>query len=90
MDDLAESVSLLRQVGTAMEKYTKLRNELQAAIKDRLGDAEVGTLAGRPAVSWKGTWRFAVSQKQLKELYPMIVPDVSELSWVRTFRVLDQ
>lgn len=90
LDDLAAKLALLRQTGEKIAKYTKLQADLQRAIKARLGDAEVGTIAGRPVVTWKRTLRVAVSQKLLKEHYPEVVSEVSDIREVRTFKVLDQ
>lgn len=89
LDDLADSVRLLHQVSAELDRFTKMRDDLQAAIKDQLGDAEIGTVDGRPVVTWKGTWRLGVSQSQLKQRYPVIAADVCETSWVRRFRLLD-
>lgn len=90
LDDIAETVALLRKTGVKIAKFSKVQAELQRKIKARLADAEIGTIDGRPVVSWKRTLRVAVSQKLLKERYPDIVGDVSDISEVRTFKVLDQ
>ncbi len=90
LDTLIEHVELLRQVTHKIEGLTELRTELQNKIKNKLADAEVGTIAGHPVVTWKRTLRVAVSQKLLKELHPEIVDEVSDITEVRTFRVLDE
>jgi predicted phage-related endonuclease len=90
VDELSEHIELLRQVARKIEGLTSLRTELQSKIKNKLGDAETGTVAGRPVVTWKRTLRVAVSQKLLKERFPEIVSDVSDITEVRTFKVLDQ
>jgi predicted phage-related endonuclease len=90
LDDLAAKVALLRQTNQKIAKYAKVQAELQHAIKARLGDMEVGTIAGRPVVTWKRTLRVAVSQKLLKQRYPEIASEVCDITEVRTFKVLDQ
>jgi predicted phage-related endonuclease len=90
LDELAEHVDMLRQLTRKIEGLTELRAELQRKIKHKLGDAEIGTLRGRPAVTWKRTLRVAVSQKLVKRLYPEIVGEVCDITEVRTFKVLDQ
>lgn len=90
LDELAEHVEMLRQVARKIDGLTELRGELQRKIKHKLGDAETGTIAGRAVVTWKRTLRVAVSQKLLKKLYPEVVAEVSDITEVRTFKVLDQ
>lgn len=90
LDALAEHVELLRQVARKIDGLMELRTQLQRKIKVKLGDAEIGTIAGHPAVTWKRTLRVAVSQKLLKALYPEIVGEVSDITEVRSFKVLDQ
>lgn len=89
IDDLTEPLRLLRQANRQLERWGSVRRELQDMIKGRLQDAEVGTVAGRPVVTWRGTWRSTVSQRLLKERHPDAAVDVTEEKWVRTFLVLD-
>ncbi|MGH3760279.1 hypothetical protein [Actinophytocola sp.] len=89
IDDLAEPLRLLRQANRQMERWGSVRRELQDIIKGRLQDSEVGTVAGRPVVTWRGTWRSAVSQRLLKERHPEAAGDVTEEKWVRTSLLLD-
>ncbi|CRK55461.1 hypothetical protein [Alloactinosynnema sp. L-07] len=90
LDAIAEQIALLRKTGEKIAKFTKIQSELQRAVKARLGAVEVGTIDGRPVVTWKTTLRVAVSQKILKERYPDLVGEVSDITEVRTFKVLDQ
>jgi hypothetical protein len=89
IDDLVEPLRLLRQAVRQLERWGSVRQELQDMIKNRLGDSEVGTVAGRPAVTWRGTWRSTMSQRLLKERHPDAAVDVTEEKWVRTFLLLD-
>lgn len=89
IDDLTEPLQLLRQANRQLERWGSVRRELQDMIKNRLADSEVGTVAGRPVVTWRGTWRSTVSQRQLKERHPGAAVDVTEEKWVRTFLLLD-
>lgn len=90
LDDFAEQLRLLRQTNEQLVALGKLQTTIQRKIKSVLGDAETGTLAGQPAVTWKRTLRVAVSQKLLKQQYPEIVGEISDITEVRTFKVLDQ
>lgn len=53
--DPAEVLELV-QVKADQKPLTQRRNELEAALKGRLADAEEGTVDGRKAVSWKTQW----------------------------------
>jgi predicted phage-related endonuclease len=88
LDDMTEIVARLRRTNDKIAGLTKLQADLQRTIKARLGEVEIGTIAGRPVVTWKRTLRVAVSQKLLKERYPQIVRNVSDITEVRTFKVL--
>lgn len=88
LDEFAEYVEMLRQVQRNLDHWGKLRVELQNKIKDELGDAEVGTLRGRPVVSWKRTLRVSLSQKLIKTLHPEVIGDCEEITEVRSFRLL--
>lgn len=88
LDDMTEPLELLRQIDQQIEKLGLARRELRDSIKKRLADAEVGTVAGRPAVTWKVAKRVGVSHRLLVERYPEILPEVQDITTVRTFRVL--
>ncbi|MGI8310700.1 hypothetical protein [Saccharopolyspora hattusasensis] len=88
VDALAEYVSLLRQVQSKIENLSRMRSDLQDKIKNALGDAEIGTVAGRPVVSWKRTLRVALSQRLVKALHPEVIPECEEITEVRSFRLL--
>ncbi|WNV86596.1 hypothetical protein [Umezawaea sp. Da 62-37] len=89
LDDHDHMVILLRDVQARLDLYGKMRKDVQNYLKDVLGDAEVGTLAGRPAVTWKSTLRIAVSQKLLKQRYPAIARECEDITSVHTFKLLD-
>lgn len=88
LDDMTEPLELLRQIDQQIEKLGLARRELRDSIKKRLADAEVGTVSGRPVVTWKVAKRVAVSHRLLVERYPEILPEVQDITTVRTFRLL--
>jgi predicted phage-related endonuclease len=90
LDTLAEELRLLRQITAQLAALGKLQTTIQRKIKSALGNAETGTFAGQPVVTWKRTLRVGVSQKLLKQRYPRIVADVLDITEVRTFKVLDR
>lgn len=89
LDDHDHMVDLLRDVQARLDLYGEMRKKVQNYLKDVLGTAEVGTLAGRPVVTWKSTMRIAVSQKLLKQRHPAIARECEDIIPVRTFKLLD-
>lgn len=89
LDDLSEHLEILRQVQSRLGQLGELRSDLQRKIKARLGDVEIGTVGGLPAVTWKRTLRVALSQKLLKAQYPEVLHDCEEISEIRTFLLVD-
>ncbi|WNV82241.1 hypothetical protein [Umezawaea sp. Da 62-37] len=85
LDDLSDSVELLHLVDAQLDALKSVKTVLQRKIKSRLGLAEVGLVAGRPAVTWRRTLRVALSQKLIKALHPEVLADCEEITEVRTF-----
>lgn len=72
----------------ADEKYTKARLDVvENSIRSILGDAEVGTVEGVPAVTWKVSHVTRVSSDKLREKYPDIAEECSTITAQRTIRV---
>lgn len=61
---------------------------LKNIVKLALGAAEVGTVDGRPVVSWRGGSRERVDLKALKRDAPGLVEQYVERQTIRTFRVV--
>ncbi|MCS7484683.1 hypothetical protein ACFFQW_49170 [Umezawaea endophytica] len=89
LDDLSDSVELLRVVDAQLDTLKNVKADLQRKIKSRLGLAEVGLVDGRPAVTWRRTLRVALSQKLIKALHPEVLADCEEITEVRTFRLTE-
>ena len=85
LDDLSDSVELLHLLEAQLDALQSAKAVLQRKIKSRLGLAEVGLIAGRPAVTWRRTLRVALSQKLIKALHPEVLADCEEITEVRRF-----
>ncbi|MBM7771208.1 putative phage-related endonuclease [Actinokineospora baliensis] len=90
LDRIADEFAQLERLAPRLDKLAARQRHLQRVIKAVLGDGEIGTIGNVPVVSWKKTLRVAVSQKLLKERYPHIVSEVSDITEVRRFLLLDR
>lgn len=89
VDDLAAQIDWLRWVEDQLDELKRVRADLHRAIKDRLGDMEVGTVNGIPAVTYRRALRVTLSPRLVRELHPEVVRRCEEISEVRTFLLVD-
>lgn len=91
VDDLAPQLDLLRTVDNLIDALKKVRADAQRAIKTRLAEAsaEVGTVGGVPAVTYRASLRIRLSPRLVRELHPEIVAECEEISEIRTFLLVD-
>lgn len=85
IDRFAAHVDMLHQVQDQITRLTKLRGDLQSDIKRAMGDAEVGLIAGLPAVTHRTTLRTSLSAKAVKRLFPWVARLCAETRPVSTF-----
>lgn len=91
VDAFAHLIASLRRIKRKQAKLSQERKEHEAVIKAALvaAGAEVGTVGGVPVVSFSGSLRIALDQNLLKERYPEIAKECSDISEVNTFRLLN-
>lgn len=85
IDHYAAHVDMLHQVQDQITRLTTLRGNLQSDIKRAMGDAEVGLIAGQPAVTNRTTLRTSLSAKTVKKLFPWVARLCAETKPVTTF-----
>ena len=85
--ELREAVSLLFRLTQDDRSRKQEVDRLKNVLKLALGHAEVGTIDGRPVVSWKGAPRDSIDTKALRRDAPGIAEQFTRSSVVRTFRV---
>jgi hypothetical protein len=79
----------LRVAAAEKRRATQLYDDLAGIIKARLGTAEIGTLHGKPVVSYAQTERIILRDKLIRELHPDVARECEDIIPVRTFRLLD-
>lgn len=70
VDALSDHIARLREVTIRIRELTTQADAIKAAIQDCMGDYEVGTVHGRPAVYWTQHVRHALDQKAFKDAEP--------------------
>lgn len=88
LTDLTGHIQTLQDIKAKQAELTELREQLEQTIKDRLGDAEIGTVDGITVVTWKHTKRTALSQRLLKKLHPKVAAECMETNEIRRFDVI--
>jgi len=78
LDELAGVIANWRAAKTKAAEWKTAADELSAVIVTALGDAEIGTVDGKPIVSYKRFKKTALSQKLLKQLHPDVFAECTE------------
>lgn len=89
LDQLRDHLNAYSLAAAEIEKWTNIRNAAQAAIKDALGDAEVGTVDGIKAVTWSYSERTTVDTRRLQADLPReVLEPYLRTTSVRTFKLV--
>lgn len=89
VDDLDH---LIARGDAVRERIAELKAEeefIRAAIQDRLGDAEVGTVHGMPRVRWTHHIRHALDSTALKKAEPLTWARYAKTSTYRRFAIIE-
>lgn len=88
LDDLRDQLNAYSLAVAEIEKWTNIRNAAQQAIKDALGDAEVGTVDGVKAVTWSYSERTTLDTKKLQQDLPAdVLAPYLRTTGIRTFKL---
>lgn len=88
LTDLKAHIDIMRFCKTKQAEYADMMERSRAAIEEALGDNEIGTLEGEPAVRWGHQKVNRLNQKALKAERPEIVAEYTEASTQRRFEIL--
>jgi predicted phage-related endonuclease len=100
MNDQKPTTELPLDIAGWIEFYKKYQSEIKALeekvatakakIQEALGDAEIGTLDGRPVVRWTKVSSFRLDVRKAKEvLDPKVFEYLSSESQSRRFSLVD-
>jgi putative phage-type endonuclease len=85
--DVAQLIEERAQAKALVDQYEAMVREAESKIMTALGQAEVGTIAGKSVVTWKSQSRSSVDAKALKEAHPEIAKQFMKESSFRVLRV---
>ena len=85
--DVAQLIEERAQAKALVDQYEEMVREAESKIMTALGQAEVGTIAGKSVVTWKSQSRSSVDAKALKEAHPEIAKQFMKESSFRVLRV---
>ena len=85
IDGLKAQLALLQHCKEKRAELAEIEASAKAAIQAALGDAEAGTIDGRPVVTWKFVKRRSIDQQLLKQLHPEVAEQVTTVSESRRF-----
>jgi predicted phage-related endonuclease len=88
LTDLGQVRDALVAAQEDAKRAIKLRDDLEAIIKSRMGDAEIGLVAGQPAFEYSKAERIILRTKQVREQYPDVARECEEIVPVRAFRLI--
>lgn len=89
LDEIGDKIAAYRATDDQIKVLQDLKSTLRADIETALGDAEVGTVAGEPVITYKFGKRNALDQRALKRAHPEIWASFVAPSETRTFRVVE-
>ncbi len=90
VDSMSDHIERLRQITARIKELTVQADAIKAAIQDELGDYEIGTVHGRPAVYWTQHIRHALDQKALKDHEPHLYTAYLKASPYRRFVLVEE
>ena len=88
LDNLKAHLEILRFTRAKISEYTEMADRSKAAIQEAMGESEVGTVEGEPAVKWTHSKVTRLDQKKLKAEHPEVVSAYMTTSEQRRFEVL--
>lgn len=88
LDHIKAHVDILAYAKRKQAELAETVERSRAAIEEALGENEVGTLEGEPAIRWSHQKVNRLNQKTLKAERPEIVAEYTEASEQRRFEVL--
>jgi predicted phage-related endonuclease len=89
LNSVRAAVEILHWAKLRKAEIKELEENARATVESALGDAELGTVDGVPAIKWGSYKRTALDQKALKQARPEIVAEFQKTTEVRRFEILD-
>lgn len=88
LDDLTSWVDTYQAAQAKVKEFEQLAKVARKQIEARLGDAEVGTVAGQPVIRWSTVSSSRVDVTKLKAEYPDLADAVTVTNITRRFTLV--
>jgi putative phage-type endonuclease len=85
--DISDLIVWRKNAKELVDQYEAEVREAESKIMEALQDAEVGTIDGKPVVTWKSQSRTSVDSKALKDAYPDLAEQFTKSSSFRVLRI---
>lgn len=90
LSHVRQHIELLRHVKAEKAKLADIEKAARAVIEEALGDAETGTVDGKPAVRYTFVKSDRLDQKLLKRMFPEAAATCRTVVESRRFEVIDE
>ncbi len=81
----AERVQRLKELKAIISELDKEATDIETEIKNQMKEAGIGTIGGKPVVTWKTSDTTRVDITLLKKMYPDIAKEVAKTTSTRRF-----
>jgi predicted phage-related endonuclease len=89
LDHIEHWVKTLGAANAKVAEFQQIAKVARAQIEAALGDAEVGTIAGRPAVRWITITARRIDQAKLRANYPDLAAELTAPTVSRRFTLVE-
>lgn len=90
LESVRDHVQILKWAKARINEVKDLEQNARDAIEEALGDNDIGQLDGQTVVTWTTHKKRQFQQAKLKEAYPELADEFTELVEARTFKLVDQ
>lgn len=88
LDHIKAHVDILKYAKRKQAELNEMVERSRAAVEEALGENEIGTIDGDPAIRWGHQKVNRLNQKALKNDHPEIVAEYTEATAPRRFEVI--
>ena len=88
LDDLAESVAIMKACKTRITELQKLFEEHRALVQEKMGSKETTNIDGKPVLTWKTYRKNLLNQAYLRLNYAGIYELCKETTETRRMEIL--
>ncbi|GAA0632479.1 hypothetical protein GCM10010174_61930 [Kutzneria viridogrisea] len=90
VDSVADWIAAYRHAHANAEQWSELANRAKEKVTAALGDAEIGTIDGKPAVRYTIVHKRRLNTTKLREQHPDLVDAFTTPAAERRFSLIDK